>query len=408
MNVTVLGLGYIGLPTALLLAKAGHSVSGFDVNLERVTNIQKGVLPFEEPGLRELFSQAESQFQASLQVAPADVFLIAVPTPQKDKKADLTYVLSALEKLLPVFASGNTIIIESTIGPVDSRRTIIPLIESWNTPFLYAYCPERAIPGNTLQEMVQNDRVIGALNQDSAQRVQELYSSFVTGNIYISDPTTAAVCKLMENTYRDVNIALANEFAVLGEELEFNVWEAISLANHHPRVHLHQPGPGVGGHCIAIDPWYFVGESHNTKLIEQARHTNDMMPSYVASLVKKLHTDLRLTDTPVGLLGYAYKKNVDDSRETPAETIARHLEKTHSCMVTDPLCKSTPKRSLEALEKVLQSCEIIVLTTDHDIFQGIRFSKYPNIKGVIDTRNFFTAENFVESVARHVVLGTSY
>lgn len=405
MTVTVLGLGYIGLPTALLLAKAGHTVHGFDVNTARVEGLNQKQLPFEEPGLEELFSAAHENFKAETSVQPADVFLIAVPTPQKDKKADLTYVLSALEMIKPVFAAGNTVIVESTIGPIDSRRTIIPLLESWGMPFSYAYCPERAIPGNTLNEMVKNDRVVGGKTAQDAEKVKDLYASFVSGNIFLTDPTTAAVCKLMENTYRDVNIALANEFALLGEELNFNVWEAIELANHHPRVHLHQPGPGVGGHCIAIDPWYFVGESQQTALIKQAREINDAMPQHVSELVKKTAQKLQIAKPIVGLLGYAYKKNVDDARETPAETVARAVEGFSTCLVADPHCLNT-RRPLEDLENVLATSDIIVLTTDHDIFESIEFSRYSNILAVIDTRNFFTAQNFAGASVENIVLGT--
>jgi nucleotide sugar dehydrogenase len=406
--ITVIGLGYIGLPTALLLASAGNIVQGFDVSESRVNLLQSGKLPFSEPELPELWTNVQNQhtFQATKQILPADIFLIAVPTPQHNYKADLTYVLQALDSVRPVMKPGDTIIVESTIGPIDSRRELLPLIESWGIPFHYAYCPERAIPGKTIQEMVHNIRIVGGRTPQDAESVKQLYSSFVKGEIYCTDPTTAAVCKLMENTYRDVNIALANEFAKLSDELHFDVWEAIRLANFHPRVHLHQPGPGVGGHCIAIDPWYFVGESNQADVIKLARQVNNSMPQYLADQIKKIITAQAMSNPTIGLLGYAYKKNVDDARESPAQSLFSILEKDYSCVVHDPLVK-TPIPNSVPLDKLLADSSLVVVVTDHDNYKNILFSQYPNIKYIYDARHLISPQQLEGSSAKLITFGTS-
>jgi UDP-N-acetyl-D-mannosaminuronic acid dehydrogenase len=245
-TITVLGLGYIGLPTALLFAKAGNKVTGVDINEIVVNSLNAGKLHIEEPGLEELFSSAKNNFSATTQVGPSDVFLVAVPTPLEKSLhiSDLTYVRSAFEMIYPYLKKGNLVILESTVTPGASEKLAIPILEKSGLKagdFFYAHCPERAIPGKTLEEMVHNDRIIGGFNAKSAELTKKLYSSYVTGKIFTSDIKTAEFAKLIENTYRDVNIALANELAQIAENSGINVWEAIALANQHPRVNILSP-----------------------------------------------------------------------------------------------------------------------------------------------------------------------
>lgn len=398
LTIEVIGMGYIGLPTALLLAEAGHNVYGVDINEEKIGSLQKGNLPFEEKGLKELFSKVKSfgHFSVSSNLKPADVFLIAVPTPQIDHKSDLQYVFSALTKIKEVFKDGGTIIIESTVGPTDCERQIIPEIIKMGKKFRFACCPERAIPGNTLYEMVYNARIIGGHTLEDAVYVRDIYATFIKGEIFTTSSTVASTCKVMENTYRDVNIALANEFARIADEVGFNVWEAISLANKHPRVNILQPGPGVGGHCIPIDPWFFTAISKQTDMILISRKINDNMPQYIVDRVSKLLSKLSLKKPTIGILGYAYKKNVDDFRETPAEEITFLLSKKYKVLINDPFVKNSPRRTID-LDDILNQSDALILVTDHEIYRKIDFTKYPNIKFIFDTRNFFQKNDFNNS-----------
>lgn len=403
-KVQVIGLGYIGLPTALLMAEAGLEVVGVDVDEKKIQSLDQKKLYFDEPGLEELFKRASKKnFTAQTKTQQSDVFIIAVPTPQDKGAADLKYVTSALDSIEPVFKSGNLIVIESTVGPRDCADKIIPLIKKWKKSFLFAHCPERAIPGNTLQEMVQNDRIIGGADEESREQTKELYESFVKGNTYLTDPTTAAACKVMENTYRSVNIALANEFAKIAETLDFDCWEAISLANKHPRVSIHSPGPGVGGHCIPIDPWFFVREqTSKDSLIRHALEINDNMAEYVVEELSEAIKTHGIETPKIGVLGIAYKKNVDDARETPAAKIIELCSKQFSVQATD---EHVQQNDLEPLTQVLASCNVLVVVTDHDEYSNINFSQYPNIKLVYDTRNCLSQSAFANSSAQQLTLG---
>ena len=258
-KICVLGLGYIGLPTALLLAKSGFEVIGVDVNERVVKTLNQGQLHISDPGLPELFEEARRNFAAQTVVPEADIYLIAVPTPLKAhiRVSDLGYVRSAAEMIYPHLRKGNLVILESTVPPCASEKLVIPILEKSGLKagdFQYVHCPERAIPGKTLYEMVHNDRIIGGINDESAASARTVYSSYVQGRIYLTDVTTAEFVKLIENTYRDINIAIANEFAQVAEDYGVNVWEAIDLANKSARVNGLQPGPGIGGHSIAVDP----------------------------------------------------------------------------------------------------------------------------------------------------------
>ncbi len=403
-SVSVLGLGYIGLPTALLLAEQGVDVFGFDISSEKKSLLRKGHLPFEEKGLSELFEKVKKKncFHITDEVKSSEYYLISVPTPQVNGHADLIYVVQALKSIESQFKAGQTIIIESTIGPRDCVDELIPIVKKWKIPFHFAHCPERAIPGNTLFEMVHNDRIIGGDTPDSAQKVADLYKQIVQGPIHLTNTIVAASCKVMENTYRAVNIALANEFAQLAEELHFNVWDAISLANKHPRVHIHQPGPGVGGHCIPIDPWYFVGNSKNAVLIETALKKNESMSEYIARQIESELNILKIIKPIIGILGYAYKKNVDDSRETPAEPLRKLLEKKYSVLVTDPFVK---RNFIQSEEEVLNEAQVWVIVTDHDHYKELNFSDFPQLKFIYDTRNCLSNEQLKSFKGKYKSLG---
>ncbi|MGQ9832978.1 MAG: nucleotide sugar dehydrogenase, partial [Candidatus Villigracilaceae bacterium] len=310
-KLCVIGLGYIGLPTASMFAVNGLNVLGVDVNPSIVETLQNGGLHIHEPGLREAVQQAIQSgcLHIANQPEPADAFLIAVPTPfqQKDfgvfngekyKKADLSAVTAAAESIVPHLRRGNLVVLESTSPPRTTVNLLAPILEKSGlkagVDFHLAYSPERVLPGQILRELVENARVIGGITPESAQAGHDLYVTFVKGEIILTDATTAEMVKLMENTYRDVNIAIANEFARLAERLGVDVWEAISLANRHPRVKILSPGPGVGGHCISVDPWFLVEAAPDiTPLIQSARHVNDSQPRYVFELVERALGGLR-------------------------------------------------------------------------------------------------------------------
>jgi UDP-N-acetyl-D-mannosaminuronic acid dehydrogenase len=405
-KICVLGLGYIGLPTSLLLANAGVEVTGFDIDTKKLEKLQKRELYFVEKNLDVLFQEVQKKgtFRVSSEVTPADVFIVAVPTPVSQGVADLKYILSALDLIKSHFEKGNLIIIESTIGPRDCVDILIPYIQKWNIDFKFAHCTERAIPGNTLQEMVHNNRVVGGLDAESSEAAKAVYTLFMEGEILITDPTTAAVCKVMENTYRSVNIALANEFTVLSEDLGFNVWEAINLANKHPRVNIHQPGPGVGGHCIPIDPYFFVTNQNREGITETSLKINEKMPSIVVQYVDVLISKHSLTNPTVLVLGYAYKKNVDDFRETPSAHLVTLLSGRYEVIVSDYYIDNP---TFIEQDEALRNADVVILATDHDNYRNINFTDYPNIVFVYDTKNFLDEEQFNNANAELYKLGVN-
>jgi len=295
----------------------------------------------KEPGLNTLVEVRIKSGNLKVQNSPeeADVFIIAVPAPvTKDKKADLQFVKSAAESILPILRKENLVILESTSPPGTTKDFLAPILARSGLKIgeevYLAYCPERVLPGRILEELIENDRVIGGINLKSAQKAQELYKTFVTGHIFLTDATTAEMVKLMENTYRDVNIALANEFALICEKLGINVWEAIELANKHPRVNIHKPGPGVGGHCIPIDPWFIVALAPETaRLIRTARDVNDSKPEHVLNKIRDAintfsmaHPEKSSSDVTVALFGLTFKPDTDDLRESPSVKIVWALE----------------------------------------------------------------------------------
>ena len=332
----------------------------------------------------------------------ADAFIICVPTPVIKEggipKCDLTYVLSAVENIKPYLKDGNLVLIESTIPP-KTTEMIYNLIDK---DIYMAYCPERVLPGKILKELVENDRIIGGINEESAELAKEIYDSFVDGNIYLTNSTTAEMVKLMENTYRDVNIALANEFAKVCNEMDVNVWDAINLANKHPRVNILNPGPGVGGHCISIDPWFIVEKSQNANLIKMARELNDNMPNYVCNLIVEEFKKLNIKNPKVGIFGITYKGNVDDTRESPAKKVIECLMLNNfEVSIYDPHAKVF-EYPLNKLEDCINDSDCLIFLTDHDEFRNFgksdieEISKLMRNKIVIDTRNILKHELWKE------------
>jgi len=391
MKVCVVGLGYIGLPTALLLSSY-NEVLGVDINSDIISKIKNKTVPFQEPGLEHLLSASDISVSETPQ--PADAFVICVPTPfdKEIKIADLTFVKQALTSVVPYVKKGNIIIIESTIAPGTCEKAVVPLLEKSGfkvgEDIRLAHCPERAMPGRTLQEMVHNDRIVGAIDKESASLVRLLYSSFVKGNLIVTDLATAEFVKLMENTYRDVTIALANELATIAEDAGINVWEAIALANHHPRVNIPNPGPGVGGHCIAVDPYFLTESATHCALINAARQVNDYMPLYVLRKVMKVTSGIK--SPKITVFGVAYKGNVDDTRESPATRFIKLAEKEgFNISIYDPLVTSF-EYELSSLDEAITNTDCIVIIADHDEFRALDYAallQKARHKNVLDTRN---------------------
>ncbi len=411
-NVCVLGLGYIGLPTAVMLAGSGYIVTGVDINKEIVDKINHGGIHISEPHLSERVADAVSRgrLRAAHKPESADVFIIAVPTPfTPDKKADLSYVADAAESIVPCLKKGDLVILESTVPPRTTLDVLLPILAKSGlrvgSELFVAFCPERVLPGNILEELVKNDRVVGGINESSAVLARDLYASFVEGEIYLTGATTAEITKLMENTYRDVNIALANEFALIAENIGVNVWEAIEFANRHPRVNIHQPGPGVGGHCIAVDPWFIVEKADGlARLIETSRHINDHMPSHVARTILELTRGIH--SPKAALLGLTYKANVNDCRESPSVEIAHQLESQGIRLgIYDPLAKDG--RTVP-LSEALYRADLLVLLVNHDDFRFINPAKVAPLmrrRLVFDTRNVLDRATWEAAGFRVVTLG---
>jgi UDP-N-acetyl-D-mannosaminuronic acid dehydrogenase len=410
-TICALGLGYIGLPTASMFATHGFKVVGVDVNEAVVSTINRGQIHIEEPGLKTIVSAAinSGNLSASTKPVPADVFILAVPTPFKEgKKADMSYVENATRAIVPVVKKGNLVILESTSPPGTTANLVVPILKECGldpaTDIYVAHCPERVLPGRILEELIVNDRIIGGINAESAERAADLYRSFVTGNIFCTDATTAELSKLVENIYRDVNIALANELAVICEKLGVNAWEVITLANKHPRVDLHRPGPGVGGHCISVDPWFIVaGFPDDAKLIANARHRNDHMPQHVLQRVKKILADVK--NPKIAVLGVSYKGNVDDTRESPSLEIIEQLSKglfpkkgsgTTEVTIYDPHVKQFDYE-LSAFEDTFRNADLILVLTDHNEFRYLDpdgVGALVRNKRILDTRNCTNREKW--------------
>lgn len=397
MKLCVLGLGYIGLPTAVMFAKQNVQVHGVDINPDVVTALNKKEVHVNEPGLKEMMIEVmdKGKFTVSEQPQEADAFIIAVPTPlTTNKRANLDYVKSAAHMILPHLKKGSLIVLESTIPPKTMDNLLIPILEQTGyiigEELFVSHSPERVLPGNLFVELISNDRIVGGVNEISSKMTVTLYKCFVKGTIHITDTATAEMVKLMENTYRDVNIALANELARIAEHIGFNVWKAIELANCHPRVNIHKPGPGVGGHCIAVDPWFIVEQiPTESKLISLSRTINDNMPNHV---VYKIDDIVKEFKAPViSLLGLAFKGNIDDIRESPSLIIIRELRKRgYHLKIYDPHVKSIVEGKVATLEEAAVDSDCLLILTDHDIFKVIDFQQIKSLlrnKIVLDTRN---------------------
>lgn len=400
-TICVLGLGYIGLPTAAMFATHGFKVLGVEIKKDVVEILNNGDVHIQEPGLKTLAQAAlkSSNLIPSLKPDHSDVFIIAVPTPliKDEKKGDLSYVISAAESIVPFLKPGNLVILESTSPPRTTMDILVPILERSGlevsregsesaTSFYLAHCPERVLPGRILKELVHNDRVIGGIDRAAAQMAKELYSSFVEGKIFLTDATTAEMVKLMENTYRDVNIALANEFALVAEKVGINIWEAIEIANRHPRVQILKPGPGVGGHCIAVDPWFIVQAAPEvTPLIQTTRQVNDGMPAQVVRLVKRAVAEVE--QPVIACLGLTYKGDVDDIRESPAIRVIELLgAEGFGLRAYDPFVPmgAIPEQ-VSSIEAAISGADAVLILTDHSAFKGLHLGDIGC--SVIDTRN---------------------
>jgi len=400
-KICVLGLGYIGLPTASILATKGYEVLGVDIDKKIIDVINKGNIHFIEPDL-EILVQAgvkSNKLRASLKPAKANIFIICVPTPFKENhEPDLSHVENATSSILAFLEKGNLVILEST-SPVGTTQGVVARIlkESGlkiGEELFLAYCPERVLPGNILKELVENDRVIGGINKESSLKAEELYRSFVKGRIYLTDPKTAEMVKLVENSYRDVNIAFANEISMIADEMGVDIWELRELANKHPRVNILEPGPGVGGHCIAVDPWFIISVAkERAKIIRTAREVNEDKIEFIIGQVMKSLKEIKYkkkNGVIIGCLGLTYKPDIDDLRESPALKIVRKLEELNpgKILVCDPKVKGNKEFNMVNIDTILGKSDIIVVLVNHKEFYSIDKNRL-NDKVIIDMKGVF-------------------
>ena len=373
-HVVVVGIGYVGLPLAIMLARNGYRVTGVDKNQDVIAAVNDGALPLAEDDIRRVFAEPEVQrnFHAQTDLTSADAFIISVPTPLDERKriADLSHVVASLQSIVPHLQPGNLVIIESTVPPLTCREVAVPILESSglkvSQDIFLCHCPERILPGNVFEEIVHNDRLIGGLDQRASELAYQIYASFVKGSLYVTDDVTAELVKLMENTYRDVNIALANEFAAVAEGLGVDPIQALELANKHPRVHILYPGIGAGGHCIPIDPWFIKQvDPVNSRLIHTARQVNDELPFKIAA---RIRASVRDIPTPrIVALGVTYKPNTYDTRNSPALRIVELLRADGYCVEAyDPLADgyqydriATLARDADCLVALVEHAQVV-------------------------------------------------
>ncbi|CBJ40672.1 NDP-N-acetyl-D-galactosaminuronic acid dehydrogenase (plasmid) [Ralstonia solanacearum CMR15] len=409
-TISVVGLGYIGLPTATVLASRQREVIGVDINQHAVDTINQGRIHIVEPDLDMLVRAAVSQgyLRATTEPEPADAFLIAVPTPfLDDKQPDLSYIEAAAKAIAPVLKRGDLVVLEST-SPVGATEQLadwlsaqrpdlsFPHQQGEESDIRVAHCPERVLPGHVLRELVENDRIIGGMTPKCSEAAQRLYELFVRGRCIVTDARTAEMCKLTENAFRDVNIAFANELSMICDEIGVNVWELISVANRHPRVNILQPGPGVGGHCIAVDPWFIVDAApESARLIRTAREVNDAKPHYVLDRVKQAAR--RFKEPVIACFGLSFKANIDDLRESPAIEIVQTMaqQQLGTVLVVEPHIKVLPAAlqgvELLSAEAALSRADIVVLLVDHQQFRKLDTDRLQS-RVVIDTRGMWSAK----------------
>ncbi|MFC7402664.1 UDP-N-acetyl-D-mannosamine dehydrogenase [Citricoccus sp. GCM10030269] len=405
-SVAVIGLGYIGLPTAAILAENGVRVHGVDVSQRTVDAVNAGEVPFVEPELHDFVARAvqRGMLSATQDTPAADAYIVAVPTPfHEDKSPDLSYIEAAGRGLAPRLSGGELVILESTSPPGATER--LAEVVYGERPDLagersvqFAHCPERVLPGKVMAELVSNDRIVGGSTPEAAERAKGLYERFCVGEILLTDCRTAEMAKLVENSFRDVNIAFANELSMICQQIGIDVWELIELANHHPRVNILQPGPGVGGHCIAVDPWFIVNAAPDAaRLIRSAREINDAKPEWVIRQVKAEAFDVQQATgrAPViAALGLAFKPNIDDLRESPALGITTKMAEQFTgsrILAVEPHIEELPESlagrdnlQLAGVDEALEAADIVVLLVDHRVFADLG----PRVAGkrVVDTR----------------------
>jgi UDP-N-acetyl-D-mannosaminuronic acid dehydrogenase len=413
--VSVIGLGYIGLPTAAILASRGVDVIGVDVNQNAVDIINQGKIHIVEPELDILVREAveKDQLKAVIKPEKVDVFMVAVPTPFKGNyKPDLSYIKSAAKAIAPVLEKGNLVILEST-SPVGTTEKMMEWMKAERPDLSFpefgsndsqydiaiAHCPERVLPGHVIRELVENDRIIGGVTIQCAERARDLYKIFVEADCLITDCRTAELSKLVENSFRDVNIAFANELSLICDKLDINVWEMIKLANRHPRVNILQPGPGVGGHCIAVDPWFIVDSAPDeAKLIRTARLVNDMKPNFVLDKIDHAVNSIgrKKSELTIACLGLAFKPDIDDLRESPALNIAKQISlmKFKKVFLVEPNISKAPKEfkagtKITLMDEALKVADIVVLLVDHIQFKTMDLNLLSG-KQIVDTRGIWS------------------
>ncbi|MCP3740144.1 nucleotide sugar dehydrogenase [Rossellomorea sp. BNER] len=415
MKLVTIGLGYIGLPTSIMFAKHGVDVLGVDIQQEVVDSLNHGKIHIEEPGLQEALEEVmdSGKFKASTTPEKADVFIIAVPTPNKEdqyKSVDLKYVLSAVEKMIPYLEKNNTVIVESTIAPRTTNDHVKPLLEkagfTIGEDLFLVHCPERVLPGQIMHELIYNNRIIGGVTEACQQAGANVYRTFVQGELILTSAKTAEMSKLMENTYRDVNISLANELVKICTQLDINALDVIEMANKHPRVNLHFPGPGVGGHCLAVDPYFIVAEApEQAKLIYQARDINVSMPSFVVEHVSKILNGLE--DKKITVFGLTYKGNVDDIRESPAMEIYVELKAAgaNEVVAYDPHVKKDWVE--QNITEAVKDSSLVLVLTDHSEFKSIEKDDLAGmaVKQIFDTKNI--VKDYPEDVS-YINFGNLY
>lgn len=395
--VNVIGLGYIGLPTALMMASHGVEVIGTDYNKELVDTLNAGKTTFKEDGLDELFQNAvKAGIRFTTEYQNTDVYIVSVPTPYDkfSKKVDACYVVEAVKDVMKVCHKGATVVIESTVSPGTIDKFVRPVIEengfTIGQDINLVHAPERIIPGNMVYELLHNNRTIGADDKAVGEKVKELYSSFCQGEIVVTDIRTAEMTKVVENTFRAVNIAFANELAKICRHDNMDVYEIIKICNMHPRVNILQPGPGVGGHCISVDPWFLVGDYPSlAKIIDESMKTNDGMPDFVLNRIYEIMKENNITDiSKVGLYGLTYKENVDDMRESPTLQMLESMDR-HLCgdlvKIYDPfITKDIVPNQYHDLDKFINDVELVVLLVGHDEIK----QNMDKLKGkvILDTR----------------------
>ena len=408
MKICIVGQGYIGLPTAALFAKKGCEVLGVDVNEDIVKKLNQGIAHIEEPGISDAIKNAveEGHYHASLKPEEADTFIITVPTPyvKEDLSCDLSYVISACNSILPVLKKGNVVIIESTIAPMSTDEVIKPIFENEGyvigDDLFLAHCPERVLPGQIMNELVNNNRIVGGITENCSKKAADVYRTFVKGEIIETEAKTAELSKCMENTFRDVNIALANELAKIGAEIGVNALDVIEMANKHPRVNIHSPGPGVGGHCLAIDPYFIYAKAPETaKIIKLARDTNNSMPGFVVENTGKILSKLDPEAIKISILGVAYKGNTDDARESPAFEIINGLKAAgYEIAIHDPHFDNPDYFDLDEATK---DSSLVLILTDHNEFKDL---DYGLLKRNMKTKLIFDTKNIIKEVPEDITL----